>query len=67
MATEGLGQTLGPAVVLLAAGVVAVPLFRKLGLGSVLDISLPVLWWGLRFSGSSQIPLRSCIFPSLAW
>ncbi|MBB4095784.1 monovalent cation:proton antiporter-2 (CPA2) family protein [Brucella pecoris] len=36
MATEGLGQTLGPAVVLLAAGVVAVPLFRKLGLGSVL-------------------------------
>ena len=36
MATEVLGQTLGPAVVLLAAGVVAVPLFRKLGLGSVL-------------------------------
>lgn len=36
MAAEGLGQTLGPAVVLLAAGVAAVPLFRRLGLGSVL-------------------------------
>lgn len=36
MATEAAGMNLGHAVVLLAAGVVAVPLFRKAGLGSVL-------------------------------
>lgn len=32
----GLGSTIGPVVVLLGAGVLAVPLFRRLGLGSVL-------------------------------
>lgn len=36
MATESAGMGLGHAVVLLAAAVVAVPLFRKLGLGAVL-------------------------------
>lgn len=36
MAGASLGQTIGPAVVLMAAAVVAVPLFRRLGLGSVL-------------------------------
>ncbi len=36
MATEATGVELGQAVALLAAAVVAVPLFRKLGLGSVL-------------------------------
>ncbi|GAB3046325.1 monovalent cation:proton antiporter-2 (CPA2) family protein [Stenotrophomonas tumulicola] len=36
MAEASLGQTIGPAVVLMAAAVVAVPLFRRLGLGSVL-------------------------------
>ncbi|MBB3893083.1 glutathione-regulated potassium-efflux system protein KefB [Phenylobacterium haematophilum] len=36
MAAEAAGMNLGHAVALLAAGVVAVPLFRKLGLGSVL-------------------------------
>lgn len=36
MAVAGLGSTIGPVVVLLAAGVLAVPLFRRLGLGSVL-------------------------------
>ena len=36
MAEAGITQTLGPAVVLLASAVIAVPLFRKLGLGSVL-------------------------------
>lgn len=36
MAETSLGQTIGPAVVLMGAAVVAVPLFRKLGLGSVL-------------------------------
>ncbi|MBQ2263585.1 MAG: cation:proton antiporter [Loktanella sp.] len=36
MATEGLGQVIGPAIVLMGAAVVAVPLFRRLGLGSVL-------------------------------
>lgn len=36
MADAGLGQTIGPAVVLMGAAIVAVPLFRRLGLGSVL-------------------------------
>jgi glutathione-regulated potassium-efflux system protein KefB len=36
MAVEGVTGTLGPVLVLLGAGVVAVPLFRRLGLGSVL-------------------------------
>ena len=36
MATEAAGIGLGHAVVLLAAAVIAVPLFRKLGLGAVL-------------------------------
>ena len=36
MAAEAAGMNIGSAVVLLAAGVVAVPLFRKVGLGSVL-------------------------------
>ncbi len=36
MADAGFGQTIGPAIVLMGAAVVAVPLFRHLGLGSVL-------------------------------
>lgn len=36
MAGASLGQMVGPAVVLMVAAVVAVPLFRRLGLGSVL-------------------------------
>lgn len=36
MADVSLGQTIGPAVALMGAAVVAVPLFRRLGLGSVL-------------------------------
>jgi glutathione-regulated potassium-efflux system protein KefB len=36
MAEVNLGQTIGPAVVLMGAAVVVVPLFRRLGLGSVL-------------------------------
>ena len=36
MADGGLGHTIGPAVVLMGAAIVAVPLFRRLGLGSVL-------------------------------
>lgn len=36
MAEANLGQTIGPAVLLMGAAVVAVPLFRRLGLGSVL-------------------------------
>ena len=36
MATEGLGPLMTPAVILLSAAVVAVPVFRRLGLGSVL-------------------------------
>jgi glutathione-regulated potassium-efflux system protein KefB len=36
LAEGSLGQTIGPAIVLMGAAVVAVPLFRRLGLGSVL-------------------------------
>ena len=36
MAAEAAGMNLGHAVALLAAAVVAVPVFRKIGLGSVL-------------------------------
>lgn len=36
MSDASLGVTVGPAVVMMAAAVVAVPLFRRLGLGSVL-------------------------------
>ncbi len=36
MAETSLGQTIAPAIVLMGAAVVAVPLFRRLGLGSVL-------------------------------
>ncbi len=36
MAEAGMAQTLGPIVVLLGSAVIAVPLFRKIGLGSVL-------------------------------
>jgi glutathione-regulated potassium-efflux system protein KefB len=36
MADASLGETIGPAVALMGAAVVAVPLFRRLGLGSVL-------------------------------
>ncbi|GGD40189.1 monovalent cation:proton antiporter-2 (CPA2) family protein [Aureimonas glaciei] len=36
MADLSLGQTIGPAVALMGAAVVAVPLFKRLGLGSVL-------------------------------
>ncbi|TRW96293.1 potassium transporter [Paracoccus sp. M683] len=36
MATEGLGAIMAPAVALLGATVLAIPLFRRLGLGSVL-------------------------------
>jgi glutathione-regulated potassium-efflux system protein KefB len=36
MAEASLGETIGPAVALMSAAVVAVPLFRRLGLGSVL-------------------------------
>jgi glutathione-regulated potassium-efflux system protein KefB len=36
MADVSLGQTIGPAIVLMGAAVAAVPLFRRLGLGSVL-------------------------------
>lgn len=36
MAEANLGATIGPAIILMGAAVVAVPLFRRLGLGSVL-------------------------------
>lgn len=36
MAEASLGQMIGPAIILMGAAVIAVPLFRRLGLGSVL-------------------------------
>jgi glutathione-regulated potassium-efflux system protein KefB len=47
MAEATLGATIGPAVVLMGAAVVAVPLFRRLGLGSVLGYS-PLGSWSAR-------------------
>lgn len=41
MAEVSFGQMIGPAVVLMGAAVVAVPLFQRLGLGSVLGIDQP--------------------------
>jgi glutathione-regulated potassium-efflux system protein KefB len=59
MAAEAAGMNLGSAVALLAAGVVAVPLFRKLGLGSVLGYlaaGLVIGPFGLKlFSGPEAI------------
>ncbi len=51
MAAEGLGQTIGPVVVLMSAAVAAVPLFRRLGLGSVLGYFIAGMLVGPSFLG----------------
>lgn len=61
MATEVVGMNLGHGVALLAAGVVAVPLFRKLGLGSVLGYlaaGLVIGPFGLRVFTDAQAILH---------
>jgi glutathione-regulated potassium-efflux system protein KefB len=66
MAAEA-GTELVKVVVLLAAGVVAVPLFKRLGLGSVLGYlaaGLAIGPFGLGFSARRK---PSCTSPSWAW
>jgi len=61
MAAEAVGMNLGHAVALLAAGVVAVPLFRKLGLGSVigyLAAGLVIGPFGLRLFSDAEAILH---------
>lgn len=61
MATEAAGLNLGHAVVLLGAAVVAVPLFRKLQLGSVLGYlaaGLVIGPFGLRFVTEAETILH---------
>jgi glutathione-regulated potassium-efflux system protein KefB len=61
MAAEVVGMNLGHGVALLAAGVVAVPLFRKLGLGSVLGYlaaGLVIGPFGLRVFTDAQAILH---------
>ena len=53
-------------VVVLGAAVVAVPLFKRLGLGSVLGIWRPA-WRSARSASAFPIPSPSCTSPSWAW
>lgn len=54
-------------VVLLGAAVVAIPLFRRLGLGSVLGYLAAGLAIGPFGLGCSMSRRRSCMWPSWAW
>ena len=67
MAAEVSGSDLVEVVALLAAGVVAVPIFRRLGLGSVLGYLAAGLVIGPFGLGSSPNPSRSCTSPNSAW
>ena len=53
-------------VALLGTAVIAVPLFRKLGLGSVLGYLAAGLIIGPYVLGSSPTPTRCCTSPSSA-
>lgn len=67
MAEVTLGQTIGPAVALMGAAVVAVPLFKRLGLGSVLGYFAAGVLIAPPCSACSPRPNPSCIFQNLAW
>ncbi len=67
MAAAGLGATIGPVVVLLSAGVLAVPLFRRLGLGSVLGYLPPALWLVRRPSACSPTLPPCFTYRNSAW
>ncbi len=61
------GPDIASVVILLGSAVVAVPIFKRLGLGSVLGY-LAAGWRSGR-SGwrCSRTPRRSCMWPSWAW
>ena len=67
MAEAGLSGTVVPAVVLLASAVIAVPLFRRLGLGSVLGYFAGGLLVGPSILGIFTDPQPSSISPNSAW
>ncbi len=58
MAEAGLAGTIGPAVVLPGSAGIAVPLFRKLGLGPVHGCFAPGLLVGPSAPGIFTEPLR---------
>ena len=66
MAAEG-STELVKVVALLGAGVIAVPLFRRLGLGSVLGYLAGGLIIGPFGFGCSPTRRPSCTSPSSAW
>jgi Kef-type K+ transport systems, membrane components len=67
MAVEGGGEQLVKVVALLGAAVVMVPLFRRLGLGSVLGYLSAGLLIGPFGLAGSPTRRRSCTWPSWAW
>lgn len=76
MAVESHGIDLLPVITLLAAGVIAAPLFKRLGLGSVLGYlagGIAIGPFGLRvFTDPRSIPswnsgLRPCVRPASTW
>ncbi len=67
MAAESQTVDLIPVVVLLGSAVVAVPLFKRLGLGSVLGYLAPGWQSGPMASRCSTIRRRSCMWRNWAW
>lgn len=67
MAAAESGTELVKVVVLLAAGVIAVPLFKRLGLGSVLGYLAAGSPSGRSAWASSAMRRPSCTWPSSAW
>ena len=67
MAEATLGDMIGPATVLMGAAVVAVPLFKRLGLGSVLGYFAAGVPPVPRSSALSPMRRPSCIFRNWAW
>lgn len=68
MSVPAEGNQLVNVVVLLGAAVVAVPLFKRLGLGSVLGYLAAGTWRSARSASVSfPIPSPSCTSPSWAW
>ena len=67
MSVPAEGNQLVNVVVLLGAAVVAVPLFKRLGLGRCWGIWRPAWRSARSASASFPIPSPSCTSPSWAW
>ncbi len=63
----GAASELVQVVALLAAGVVAVPVFKRLGLGSVLGYLVAGLAIGPFGLACSRMPTPSCTWRNSAW